>query len=318
MYLDFRTNPGNRPIDYSLLSEEAYEYLVKAGACFGTPLERLLHMNRPAVGFYLDKGVDLAKEPLEIALCAQHNNGGLGIDCWWQTNVEGFFAAGEVSASHGVYRPGGSALNAGQVGSTRAAQYIAACCQGDNAEDFESIVVPQLEQLIGIARTVSNPNLENVQEHWDQAVWRMSRCGGPIRDIEQINQTAEKVRQEIAGFKNTIRVKENRSLWKVFRLWDILLCQLVYLEAIKDFVENGGRSRGSALYSDKNGKKPYQNLPDIFCYSLDDGSNSDNVQEIILQGMKCSISWRKVRGIPENDDFFENVWRDYRENGNTY
>ena len=45
----------------------------------------------------------------------------LAVDCWWQTDVEGLFAAGEAAATHGVYRPGGSALNAGQVGSMRVA-----------------------------------------------------------------------------------------------------------------------------------------------------------------------------------------------------
>ena len=29
-----------------------------------------------------------------------------------------------------------------------------------------------------------------------------------------------------------------------------------------------------------------------------------------------SFHWRKVRPIPEDDDFFENVWRAYRETGN--
>ncbi len=61
----------------------------------------------------------------KIAICAQHNNGGLSVDHHWQTNVKGFFAVGEVAGTHGVTRPGGSALNAGQVGSTRAAEYIA-------------------------------------------------------------------------------------------------------------------------------------------------------------------------------------------------
>lgn len=318
VYLDFRNNPANKPIDYSLLSEEAYEYLDKAGACFGTPLERLLHMNSPAVDFYLDKGVDLAKKPLEIALCVQHNNGGLGIDCWWQTNVEGLFAAGEVSASHGVYRPGGSALNAGQVGSARAAQYIAACCQGENTEDFEAIAIPELEQLIQLAETVSSSAEENVQECWDQTARRMSRCGGPIRDMKQIGQAALEVRHEIEQFSQIIRIKDHRHLWKVFRLWDTLICQLVYLEAMKDFAKTGGKSRGSALYSDQCGQKPYENLPDIFSYTLDDGSRGDYVQEITLQNMQCSVNWRKVREIPEDDDFFENVWRDYRNNGNTY
>ncbi|HHY70331.1 MAG TPA: FAD-binding protein, partial [Thermoanaerobacterales bacterium] len=97
--LDFRNNPGGEDIDFSVLSSEAREYLERAGATFGTPIQRLLHMNAPAVSFYKDKGVDLNSEPLEIALCAQHNNGGLTIDKWWQTNIEGFFAIGEVSAS---------------------------------------------------------------------------------------------------------------------------------------------------------------------------------------------------------------------------
>jgi succinate dehydrogenase / fumarate reductase, flavoprotein subunit len=124
VWLDFRANPGGDAIDFAGLSAEARQYLERAGATFGTPIERLLHMNAPAVDFYRSKGVDLATEPLEIALCAQHNNGGLGIDLWWQTNLAGFFAVGEAAASHGVYRPGGSALNAGQVGSTRAARFI--------------------------------------------------------------------------------------------------------------------------------------------------------------------------------------------------
>ena len=62
-------------------------------------------MNQPAIDFYRDKGVDLYTQPSEIALCAQHNNGGIGIDCWWQTDVNGLFAVGEAAASHGVYRP---------------------------------------------------------------------------------------------------------------------------------------------------------------------------------------------------------------------
>lgn len=30
----------------------------------------------------------------------------------------------------------------------------------------------------------------------------------------------------------------------------------------------------------------------------------------------CDFTWRPVRPIPEDDDFFENVWRSYRENRN--
>jgi succinate dehydrogenase / fumarate reductase flavoprotein subunit len=127
VYLDFTANPGNTEIDFDRLSPEAGEYLRKAGACFGTPVERLIKMNEPAYEFYKGRGVNLKTTPLEISLSAQHNNGGLSVDLWWRTGVEGLFAAGEAAGTHGVKRPGGSALNAGQVGSLRAAQYIAAC-----------------------------------------------------------------------------------------------------------------------------------------------------------------------------------------------
>ena len=42
--------------------------------------------------------------------CAQHNNGGLAGNHWWESlNVRHLFPVGEVNGSHGVYRPGGSA-----------------------------------------------------------------------------------------------------------------------------------------------------------------------------------------------------------------
>jgi succinate dehydrogenase/fumarate reductase flavoprotein subunit len=130
VFLDFRSNKGGDTIEWNSITPEAREYLEKAGACFGRPVERLKRMNEPAYSFYLDRGVNLAVVPLEIALSAQHNNGGLCVDAYWQTRLEGFFAVGEVAGTHGVHRPGGSALNAGQVGSLRAASFIAAKLAG--------------------------------------------------------------------------------------------------------------------------------------------------------------------------------------------
>ena len=124
VFLDYRQNTS-AGIRYEELSEEAYTYLRNAGACGGTPIDRLLLMNEPAVSFYRDRGVDLSKEPLEIAVCVQHNNGGIATDANWETCVRGLFAIGELNGSHGVTRPGGSALNAGQVGALRAAQVLA-------------------------------------------------------------------------------------------------------------------------------------------------------------------------------------------------
>jgi succinate dehydrogenase / fumarate reductase flavoprotein subunit len=317
VFLDFRQNPHNQPVDFTMLSDEPREYLEKAGAAFGTPIERLMHMNSPAVDFYMDKGIDLSSEPLEIALCAQHNNGGLGIDKWWQTNMEGFFAAGEAAGSHGVYRPGGSALNAGQVGSTRAAQYIARNCQGEPMDSKQLLVAAadQIKSAIAIGERVVG-EVENVQLMWDEATKRMSRFGAAIRSGKGIQQALSEIQEEILGFAENVRITNTSNLSKVFRLYDTLICQYVYLSAMVNYAENGGKSRGSALYSDNGGRLPYDDLPEIFRFTLDDGSRQDMVQEVVYQGGKCSFAWRRVREIPQSDDFFENVWRSYRENGN--
>jgi len=317
VFLDFRENPGKSDINFNQLSDEARIYLERAGATFGTPYERMVHMNQPALDFYKNKGIDLQNQMLEIALCAQHNNGGLSIDTWWQTNVEGFFAAGEVSGSHGIYRPGGTALNAGQVGAVRAAQYIARNRQGDAepTKGFLKVVQEEVEEAICLGeRCIATE--DNVDDMWKHTTKRMSQAGAAIRTEETIEKITKEVLAEINQFSALIKVKEAKQLKKVYRLYDILTSQYVYLSAMTDYIKHGGKSRGSALYSDKSGNKPYNFLPDIFTYSIDDGSRNDQVQEISYQKNKCICTWREVRPLPNEDNFFETVWREYRENGN--
>ncbi|MCG0275491.1 MAG: FAD-binding protein [Thermosediminibacteraceae bacterium] len=320
VFLDFRRNPGGGEIDFSILAPEAREYLERAGATFGTPIDRLMHMNPLAVSFYKEHGVDLKEEPLEIALCAQHNNGGLSVDMWWQTNVEGFFAVGEVSGTHGVYRPGGSALNAGQVGSMRAAQYIAAKRNGDpvDVEEFSRAIGETMIAAVSMGEALLKGPENNVDEIWKDVTQKMSRVGAAIRDIEGIKEMIKDIKCKLDNFIGIARISTARQLAKAFRLYDILICQYVYLSAMANYIENGGKSRGSALYTDKNGTCPYEGLPEIFKYTLDDGSKADVIQEVLFKDGECTFNWRKVREIPEEDDFFENVWRGFRENGNIY
>jgi succinate dehydrogenase/fumarate reductase flavoprotein subunit len=90
--LDFRAND----LDVDTLQPQAREYLGRAVALSGNPVQRLRRMNEPAYRLYLDKGVDLEKEMLEVAVCAQHNNAGLAVDSWWQSNIAGLFPVGPI------------------------------------------------------------------------------------------------------------------------------------------------------------------------------------------------------------------------------
>lgn len=318
VFLDFKNNPSKEEVCYSSLSEEARTYLEKAGACFGNPFERLMHMNQPAVEFYKARGVDLSKELLEIALCAQHNNGGLAVDSWWQTNIQGLFAAGEAAGTHGVYRPGGTALNAGQVGSARAAQYIAAYGYKPVAVDskFMAGLLKEFTEAARIADCLREGCEDNVKECWAGSAARMSRFGGPVRSRKGIEYAAAEVKQELEEFFQKVRVSSGLHLPAVYRYYDILHCQYACLVSMADYIDKGGKSRGSALYSDPSGIRPYQELPPEFTFIQVDGKDENLVQEMVYRKGVCEFEWRKVRPVPDTDDFFENIWRTYRENKN--
>ncbi len=258
VFLDFTKNPFD--IDFTKLSNEAYNYLNSAGATFGLPIDRLNKMNAPAIELYKGKGVDLSKEYLEIALCAQHNNGGIAVDKWWQTSIKGLFAAGECAGTHGIARPGGSALNAGQVGSLRAAQFIAQNPNGTvSDEQFEEILKATKKLEIG-----------SQTEQTKKAQRRMSDVAGAVRDKAGMEDVLKTALRELANAED-------------YKLKDILATQCAVLTAFLNYEKD-----------------------------------PEKIQEVVFENGEFKVTNRQVRPIPKSDDFFENVWRTYRENGNVY
>lgn len=314
VFLDFLHNPGGETVAFEKLPEEAREYLRSAGACFGTPIERLLHMNEPAVSFYLEHGVDLREEMLEIAVCVQHNNGGLSTDCHWQTNIEGIFAVGEVCGSHGVTRPGGTALNAGQAGAVRAAEHIAFIRnrmpwkQSEEARKFCVEKAGKRIKLLALSEEKSN-----LGEIWEKAVLRMSRAAGMIRNEEGLEAALEETAKQLQHFEADVRISDYRQGGMLYHLLDMLISQKVYLSAMLDYVRRGGGSRGSALYTSPEGEKPGEKMPELYRCRMDEGRLGGMIQEIRLLPEECRITWRPVRPIPEPDYFFENQWKAFRE-----
>jgi succinate dehydrogenase/fumarate reductase flavoprotein subunit len=367
VFLDFRQNPIRPSFDHSELQPEAHEYLRRADALFGTPIERLRRMNEPAYRFYLERNpyIDLEKQMLEIDVCAQHNNGGLTIDAWWQSNVSGFFPVGEAAGSHGVYRPGGAALNSGQVGATRAAQFIAARANVPVLTDSEFVDVakPLLEGATEILDSATARAQQGVPDNTGDMLERvqvlMSEKAGPVRSSTSILEALEQVGDWMREFPAMVSADKGsrRSISRTFLVRDILTTAYVYLSAMADYVAHDGHSRGSVIYSDPAGSLPRKGygpepetelqLPEIFRFRLDNGALDDVVQETMFFDVQNQppgeatansggsatntverqqrpspgdvvCHWRTRRPIPEPDEFFENVWRDFRANGNVF
>ena len=318
VWLDFTRDPLGDAFSLDALVPEAREYLRRSGALLQTPIERLRRMNAPAIDFYRSRGVDLARDMLEIALCAQHNNGGVAVDRWWQSGVRGLFVVGEAAGTHGVCRPGGSALNAGQVGSERAARYIAA--HAPVAPRPEQSLARCQEQIAGAVRLGLGAlrGSSNLEEAAREAKQAMSRVAAAVRDGAQISALLETTRERLRGFAGAVRIAAPTQLYALYRFYDILISQLMCLAAMEDYIAHGGKSRGSAIYSDTAGQKPFDALPEQCRFTLDAGDLSGRVQETRLCAANWTVQcdWRDVRPIPEEDDVFETVWRAYRETGN--
>ena len=319
VYLDFRANPfGLTEIDFDRLAPEARDYLHGADACFGTPLERLLHMNAPAYNLYRDKGVDLKSEMLEIALCAQHCNGGVSVDLWWQSSVPGLFAAGECAGTHGIARPGGSALNAGQVGSLRAAQYIAQhprpLC--DNVP-FSAVLDKAVAAHQGhITKVLSNP--ANADQRITDIRRRMSVCGGAIRETQTMTQALEQTKTDLSIWADTLGICKAEYLYKAYQYRDALVCQSLCLHAMLDYAAQAVGTQGSALYPSADGHlRP--GLEERFRFSPVPTACRDRIQQVRLNADGiATAAWRPVRPLPAADEVFETVWRRFREDRNVY
>ena len=323
-FLDFRSDARGegrlRPFEPKQLGPEALAYLEKSDALRPTPIARLARMNPPAIELYRAHGIDLAREPLEIAVCAQHNNGGFRGSIWWESSVRGLFPVGELCGTHGVTRPGGSALNAGQVGAARAALFISRRRAGEPLpeRDFGRAAAPlvlekwrQAEAMLGARRS----NALTPEDCLAEIRRRMSACGAVVRNPGQVRLEKTRARALWLRARRDIGVASARDLPLGFQALGLALTHAVYLEAIDEYLERGGKSRGSYLVPDTAGTIPHSMLGTPWAFSLAAPADfvSSNILEIRLDGQGLpQKSWVPVRPIPHPDGWFESVWADYR------
>jgi succinate dehydrogenase/fumarate reductase flavoprotein subunit len=320
VFLDYARNPSGGGVlkDFAFedLGKDAYEYLQKSDAILGTPIERLQKMNQPAIDLFRDHGIDLEKEHLEIAVCAQHNNGGMKGNIWWESNIKHLFPVGEVNGTHGVYRPGGSALNSGQVGSLRAALYIAWRYADDPPLEMEFLdaVREQITDRIAFAEKVIDPSQEKdvlIQDARMEIRERMTAWGAHIRDPEKIEQAIAQAWDLYQKLQNDMRISSVKKLHEAFKNMDLCLTHALYLEAIEEYMQKGGQSRGSYLVMNPEGKPPCNELGIEWKFLLNnpDSFVNNHILEVSLDsGGILSKQWVDIRPIPDEDTWFENVW----------
>ena len=320
VFMDFTRNPSWKGESFTIenLDSEVYKYLENSNSLKKSPVERLFSINAPAIALFRDHGIDLESEPLQIAVCAQHNNGGLKSSIWWESDIKHLFPVGEVNGTHGVYRPGGTALNSGQVGSFRAAQYICKKYKDlpPDEKEFLEETRKMTENTLRQASMWMTSGKSSVNKQFLSEIQkRMSESGGLIRNRQNVEVSIFEASELLNRLKDNIGANSIAELADAFSLIDNCITHFVYLSAIGVYIEKGGRSRGSYIITDsgKNQSKAEDESnwkPELCMY---DREVENKILEVKLRNRYLKINLAEVREIPEQDLWFEKVWKEYIE-----
>lgn len=309
VYMDFRRNPSvieNSGLNKEIVGDIAYNYLESSRSLGETPIKRLRQMNEKAYQLYLSHGIDLEKEMLEISVCAQHLNGGLECDVWYENpKLRNFYPVGECGGVFGIKRPGGSALNSTQVGSLRAAEK--ACAMKYQPIENADNLTAQLEFASKFAALLRNGGMtvsEILEKRYADARLH-DECAAFIRTPEKISALMKKTAGEINGFFDENSAVDHRALVELQINYDVLVTRYAMLSAISEYISDGGLSRGSYLVG--NGE-----IPD------DVVTDTEHRDKVIITEMGVSDGYvvsvcrmDPVRPIPKIENWFENVYNAY-------
>ena len=272
VFLDYRSDPV--AFDLNALGEEARQYLARSGALYPKPIARLEKMNPKAIQLYLEHGIDLRRDMLEIDVCAQHCNGGIAVDGHWQSTVRGLYAAGEAAGTFGQRRPGGSALNAAQVGSMRAAEHIAR--QPCDAPEIPESAAHEAELLISRIKTALERQGDSPTALMRQCQEEFSAHCAHMRATAQFGAMYEERVSGIASYYEDCAIAEAAQIPDWFLARDVLITQAAMLSAMRKGAGEG-------------------------------------VVRTRMEGQGFASERRPVRPIPARDTWFETVWENYNE-----
>lgn len=198
----------------------------------------------------LSNGVDICKQPIEIAPHTHAFNGGIKINEKGETALTGLYACGEVAGGpHGADRLGGNMIAATQVFGARAGKYAA-----ERAKDIKEVIINEeqvkneYETMLQIMnqKTGYKPGevLMKIQKvMWDNVLVSRNEKGlkGCIRELQQIWE------EELLN----LFIENNGRLSEIFEIRNLLqLGQIVANAALIREESRGSHYRSDFSYRD--------------------------------------------------------------------
>jgi succinate dehydrogenase / fumarate reductase, flavoprotein subunit len=315
VFMDFNRNPlpvaGDLPFALDRLDDDVRAYLGRAGAHHAQPIDRLRHMNPLSIQLYLRYKVDIAAHPLEFAVNNQHMNGGIAVDSWARSSLRGMYAVGEAAGTHGVTRPGGAALNAGQVMGTRAAEHLASVggVAAPSDTDIHTEAARAIDQIAAVLKPESTLSVRSVK---DAVQSRMSDHAGILCRPDHVAQAlsdAKDLNQHIA--EKGIAHMRAGEVGRVLQWQQMALVSEAVLMALNHYIACGGGSRGArAIVDDAGDCTPMAKSGPLEDTRFRSERAADKSVQIVvrMRGGKLEIATKASRKITGEKPFFERDW----------
>ena len=314
--MDFNRNPepvpGDAPFSLDRLDADVSAYLVNNEALLATPIERLRCMNPLSIELYKRYKKDITREPLAFAVNNQHMNGGIAVDVWGRSSLAGCYAAGEAAGTHGVTRPGGAALIAGQVFGLRCAEHIAANRRtpADAAATPRDIVEAEVAALLaglskegGLAPRDVEREIQARMSDFAGFLCTRARVSAALEDARTLN-----ARIRAAG----IRLARPDQAAKAVQWRQMALASEAVLTALDAYFAAGGGSRGARVLCDSAGAAtPQTRLGPLVDYRFVPERKEDRERQIAVRRAGEGFAW-VARPLRRRDRaakaYFERDW----------
>lgn len=141
----------------------------------------------------------------------------------------------------------------------------------------------------------------------------MTRSAGFVRSLDSVRKAEYEACIQYDAFHCQV-LKNREQIPYALRNRQLALAQKFYLAAVRSYLEQGGGSRGSFLIREESGIESHPKLDESWNYR-DENLDLRETMQVLKMDSTGTIHSEHVpcRPIPEEEYWFETMWKDYRE-----
>ncbi len=191
---------------------------------------------------HMEVGIDIRKQMMEITPSMHHVMGGIAINEWGQTSIDGLYAVGEVTTNvHGANRLGGNSLAEGQVFGRRAGIHSAEQSREKHPTQIsQQAIDAEVARLEALLNRKTGVTATDLLRKVRSTMWNDV---GIIRDAEKLQQ-AQKAIKRLQDEAHSLEAEDKQQLQPCLEVQEMLkTAEVIILSALERKESRGAHYR---------------------------------------------------------------------------